>query len=249
VIRVISPYRPFAPESDAHQSLGPFDWIGALEMCQASVKRNSPDTEAVAITDIDTRLPVPSLQFKTTERRLMLWILDVCLRYLESDAFDRDTVMVSPDCLVLKDLRPWFAEKDAEMGIVIRTEPKHRESGRVILNQVQFWRRSSRQKIVAFYHEALKLAKTLPEDVIVWGADTEPLRQLLEPIDAGVWDRAGLRVDLIEWHQILEGLTTEHKRCLAWGSPIRVSRSILDFRATRKLWMRQAFDSLIGVPA
>ncbi len=31
-IRIVSPYRPFVAESQAHQMLGEFDWIGALRM-------------------------------------------------------------------------------------------------------------------------------------------------------------------------------------------------------------------------
>lgn len=246
-LRVVSPYRPFEPESDAHRSLGPFDWIGALEMLQASVARNTRDTEAVAITDVDTALPVPTMCFLTTEQRLMLWILDVAARYIESTAFDRDTVMISPDCLVMGDLRPWFADSSADMGIIVRTEEKHRGTGRVILNQVQFWRHAAKDRIAAFYRHALALARTLPEEILVWGADTEPLQRLLAPIDAGVFDRAGLRVDLIPWHQVLEPLTTEHKRQLSAGEPMRTSRPVIDFRSHRKHWMRQAYESLMGV--
>lgn len=246
-LRVVSPYRPFAPESVEHQTLGPFDWLGALEMLHASVARHTPDAEAVAITDVDTALPVPMLGFLTSERRLMLWILEVSLRYLESSAFDRDTVLISPDCLVLGDLRA--VVPDADLGIVVRTESKHRGTGRVILNQVQFWRRAAQPALVAFYQQALRLARALPEDVIRWGADTEPLRQLLEPIEAGMAARQGLTVALMPWHEVLEPLTRENIDRLERGETMRVSKPVLDFRYTRKHHMRAAFESLFGVPA
>jgi hypothetical protein len=82
-VRVVTPFRPFEPESREHLELGPFDWIGAIGMLRASVER-SCHCETVAVTDVDTTLPGPTFQYATTHRRLMLWILDVSLRYLES---------------------------------------------------------------------------------------------------------------------------------------------------------------------
>lgn len=238
--QVVTPFRPFPPESDEHLLLGPFDWIGAIRMLEASVARSN-GVPVITLTDIDTRLPVPSLTFITHERRLMLWILEVCLCYLESDAFDRDTAMVSPDCLVLENLQPWFR---GELGIVVRTEEKHRGTGRVILNQLQFWSHAAKPRLVAFYREALRIAKGLPEDVIRWGADTEPIRQLLEPIEPGFWERQGLAVDLIPWHEVLEPLTRDNITRLQAGETMQVYRPVLDFRYTRKHHMAAAFDAL-----
>jgi hypothetical protein len=245
-LRVVSPFRPFAAESVEHLDLGPFDWVAALEMLQWSVRRNCPNTEAVAITDVDTDLPVPALSFKTTERRLMLWILDVSLRYLESSAFDRDTVMVSPDMLVLGDLRPWFT---ADLGVLVRPEQKHRDSGRTVMNQVQWWSHQAKPALIAFYRQALAIARTLPENVITWGADTEPIRQLIEPIELGVCVRGGLSVSLIHFGSVMVSLSKANIDRLAMGEPILVGHTVLDFKYTRKQHMRAAFESLYGVAA
>ena len=241
--QVVTPYRPFKPESDHHLTLGPFDWVGAIQMLRDSVRRSN-GVETLTLTDVGTSLPVPALKFATKQKRLMLWILDVCLCYLASDAFDRDTVMVSPDCLVLGPLAPWF---EADLGVVVRTEEKHRGSGRMVLNQVQFWSHAAKPMLVAFYQQALKIAKKLPDDVITWGADTVPIHQMLEPIEYGIGDRMGMRVYQIAWHQILEALTHEHIVQLEAGEAIRVSRPILDFRATRKRHMKMAYDALFPV--
>jgi hypothetical protein len=245
-LRVVSPYRPFAAESLEHQELGPFNWVGAIEMLQESVRRYCPKTEAVVITDVDTDLSVPALSFTTTERRLMLWILDVSLRYLESDAFDRDTVMVSPDMLVLGDLRPWFT---ADLGVLVRPEEKHQQTGRTVLNQVQWWSHAAKRSLVAFYRRALSIARTLPEDVIRWGADTEPIRQLIDPIEVGVGARSGLRVSQIHFASVMESLSRGNIDRLALGEPLVVTHAVLDFKYTRKHFMRAAFESLCGVAA
>ena len=58
-MRVVSPYRPFVPESGSHQALGPFDWVGALGMLRTSV-RVACGCETYALTDVDTTLPGPT---------------------------------------------------------------------------------------------------------------------------------------------------------------------------------------------
>jgi hypothetical protein len=244
--QVVSPYRPFPAESDAHLVLGPFDWEGALEMLRESVGR-SCGVETYAITDVDTDLPVPAFRFETHERRLMLWILEVSLRYLESPAFDKDTVMVSPDILILGDLAPWFT---ADLGVLVRPEEKHQISGRAILNQVQWWRVKAKKRLAVFYRDALALATALPEDVIRWGADTAPLQQLLSPLEIGHWPRAGLAVNLIHASVPMESLSSVNINRLDQDLPLLVSRPILDFRYTRKRHMRRVFESLFArVPA
>jgi hypothetical protein len=239
-MQVVSPYRPFAPESDHHRSLGPFDWVGALEMLRVSVKQHC-GCETYAITDVDTDLDVPAFQFQTVERRLMVWILEVSRAFLDSERFDRDTVMVSPDVLVLDDLSPLFG---ADLGVLIRPEPKHVESGRTILNQVQWWSHDAKTRLVAFYRQALDIARSLPEPMATWGGDTEPLRQLLEPLAVGVSRRSKLRVQMHHASLVMESLTRLQMTQLDQGQPMMVSRPLLDFRYTRKLHMRAAYDQL-----
>lgn len=249
-IRIVSPFRPFPIESEPHQALGPFDWIGALEMLQASVERNCPETTFTALTDVDTTLPVPAFQFKTRERRLMLWILEVCFKFLNSKHFDRDTVMVSPDMLVMGDLRRFF--RGADLGVLVRPEQKHIDSGRPILNQVQFWRHKAKGKLIGFYNTALHIAKEqLTEDLIVWGGDTEPIRRLIEPIALGVTETQAwsVLVEQIHFSEVMESLSQLQIDQLTAGLPIQTSRPVLDFKYTRKRYQRAAFESLFGVPA
>lgn len=245
-LQVVSPYRPFAPESDEHRELGPFDWVAALQMMGESVRR-SCRCPMFAITDVDTELPVLNFQFETTERRLMLWILDVSLRYLESPAFDRDTILISPDILVLRDLRPWLT---ADLGVIVRPEAKHTD--RPILNQVQWWRYSAKDRLVAFYREVLDLARTLPEASIRWGADTVPFERLLAPLEIGQRRYGHLDVALIHASHVIEPLSALNIKRLAWGRPLVVTRPVLDFRYTRKRYMARAYESIFAqaeVPA
>lgn len=243
--QVVSPYRPFPAESDEHLVLGPFNWEEALGMLRASVQR-SCRVKTFAITDVDTTLAVPSFQFETTERRLMLWILEVSLRYLESPQFDKDTVMISPDILVLGDLSPWFR---GDLGVLVRPEEKHQLSGRAILNQVQWWRVGAKKRLVTFYRRALALAQAMPEDVIRWGADTAPLQQLLAPLEIGLVTRDGLAVDMIHASVPMESLSGVNINRLDQGLGLLLSRPVLDFRYTRKWHMRRVFDAIFtGVP-
>lgn len=246
-IQVVSPYRPFPAESVEHQALGAFDWEDALRMLADSVTQ-SCSCPTYAITDVDTTLDVPSFKFRTRERRLMLWILEVSLKYLESAKFDRDTVMISPDMLVLGDIRPWFT---SDLGILVRPDAKFQQSRHEILNQAQWWRRSAKRPLAAFYRRALAMARDLPEPLLTWGADTEPIRQLVEPLTPGVVERHGLSVALIDASQPMESLSGVNINRLQYGKPLRLDRPILDFRYTRKRHMRAVYDALFPgeVPA
>lgn len=242
-MKVVTPYRPFTPESLEHERLGAFDWLAAIEMLAASVRRCGGQT--IALTDLHTKVPVSAIRFETREPRLMLWLLEVMLKYLSSPAFDRDTVMITPDALVFEDLSPYFF---ADLGIIVRLDPKF--SAIPILNSVQWWRHRAKPRLIAFYTEVLAIARALPEEWLVWGADSEPLRQLLQPLSPGVHQRAGLRVALLPTTWVMDGISgpimrrLEEGESIDWPPPL----PILDFRSSRKQFMRAYYNATLGAP-
>lgn len=240
-MRVVTPFRPFAPESHAHRLLGPFDWIGAMRMLRTSVSL-ACDCDTVAITDVDTDLPVPSFQFHTVERRLMLWILEVSRAYLASDLFNCNTVMVSPDMLVYGPLEPYFT---ADLGILVRTGKFAQK--RPVLNSVQWWAPAAKDRLVAWYDDALAYAKHLQEDSIVWGADTEPFEHLLAPLEREcIAMRGNLSVAFLPCESIVEAMQTSDATRLHAERPIVPSCAVVDFRYGRKRLMADYFDATIG---
>lgn len=245
-MRVVSPYKPFPPESVEHVSLGPFDWIAALRMLAVSVTRSN-SCETFALTDAATPLPVTAFAYPTQQRRLMLWILEVTLAYLDSEDFDCDTVMASPDVLVFGDLRSYFA---GDLTVLIRASEGF--AARPILNGVQWWPIRSKAKLIAFYRDALALAETLPQSFLRWGADTEPLRQLLAPVVPGRIDRHGLDVSCLHSRAVMRSLTQSLMDTMDAGEPIEYPRCpVVDFKYLRKRYMAAYFDATIGaqVPA
>lgn len=228
-MKIVSPYRPFEPESAAHRKLGAFDWIAALSMLRASV-RQSCACETYALTDVDTVLPAPAHHYATTQARLMLWIVEVSLCYLRSDDFDQDTVLVSPDVVVTGDLRRWFR---ADLGVVVRFGPKY--VTKPILNAVQFWRHAAKEALIAFYAEALRIAETLPEGFLRWGADTEPIRQLVSPIVGGGGRRLDLSVAFLDHHSLFAPVSTRYlEHAITGGGLVRFPQPIVDFKGLRK---------------
>lgn len=245
-MKVVSPFRPFQAESTVHQELGAFDWVEALRLMRASVQ-HSCDCEAYALTDVDTDLPVPMIQVETTERRLMLWIVEVTLRYLESPFFDQDTVLISPDVLVFKQLSACFTGGD--LSIIVRLEPKFQAWP--FMSVAQWLPVRSRAVLVALYQEVLAIARSLPEDVVVWGADSEPLRQLLEPAESGLVDRtvAGrpFRVHMLPSTHYLRALSSKAMQRIDAGAPAKwPSAALIDCRAHRKRYMARYFAATIG---
>ena len=244
-LRIVAPFRPCPPESELHRQLAAdgFDWLEALRMCTHSA-RLACGCPVHALTDLETTLPVETLHVPTTERRLMLWTLDACAAFLASQAFDRDTVMLDVDQLVYGNLARYFTP-GVNLGVLVRTTAKHAE-GQPLLNGVQFWHRRNRSPLVRFYREALALARTLPEDRLVWGADTDAVRQLLEPITLGIHERAGLVVEMIDAEQVLETYNNRLEWTVSQGLPVVPIRPVVDFRWFRKPAMAALYRASIG---
>ena len=239
-MKIVSPYKPFAPESEPHRKLGAFDWCGALAIMADSVTR-ACGCRTVALSDETTALPIDAYRFPTSEPRLMLWILEVSLAYLESPHFDDDTVLVSPDIIVLDELAPYFG---GDLTILIRTGDKFRD--RPIMNGMQWWRRASRTRLVAFYLRALAVARALPDDIIAWGADSDAIRVLLEPTSLGVHERSGCHVSMVEAESVLLPLSGQMMRAVDKGRAlVRPSAPAIDFKyASRKPYLSRVWKAL-----
>lgn len=245
-IRIVVPFRPFAPESDLHRTLRDFDWLAALRMVVHSAVE-ACQCPVHAVTDRDTDLPVPALQYVTRERRLMLWVLEACAAFLSSEAFDRDTIALDVDQIVTRDLAP-LMPPDADLGLLIRPQPKP-NGGERLLNGVQFWSVRAKDRLAGFYRSVLDRACRLSDDEIRWGADTIALRQLVEPLAIGTQLRAGLRVAFIEEFRVLEAFSSEQMFRLKRGDAWPTTRPVIDFRYKRKGAMRPVFESIFGVQA
>lgn len=237
----MAPFRPFAPESELHKSMPDFDWIGAIRMLFLSAHCSGPcDTKV--ITDVDTELGLPSLQYQTRHRRLMLWTLEATLKYVESRDFDRHTVVVDCDQLIYRDLSRWF-QNHVDLCVLVRPNQKHREQGGFpFLNTVQWLNGRSRKKLAAFYRRALAVAEGMPEPLLQWGADQEAVRSLLEPIDEGIFQRAGLTVKMINSDDVIETISSFQIEAIENGKMPWPSRSVLDGRWRRKEYLRPAFE-------
>lgn len=243
-MKIVTPFRPFPPESEHHQKLGPFDWADAVRMLRASAAK-ACGCDTFLITDVDTPAIGQTYAYATTHRRLMLWILDVSLAYLRSNDFDQDTALVSPDVLVFGDPRPYFT---ADLSLLVRTGEKFRSKPeKQILNSVQWWRVDAKARLIDFYQHALALAITLPEDRITWGADTDPLVALAAPVVAGRSDRAGVSFFGVEMSTVMTALTAVDQSRLRDGrAPHRPRHVFVDFKYGRKAYMRRYFETVIG---
>jgi hypothetical protein len=166
----------------------------------------------------------------------MLWILEVCLSYIKSHHFDTDTVMVSPDCLVVGDLGKYFI---ADITLLMRFGEKHVD--RPFLNAVQWWSLAAKERLIEFYSEALEIAHTLPEDQKRWGADCESIHRMVAPIEYGTHERHGVHVAMINAAHILRPFNET-----TWGLKVHY-HPIIDFRFHRKRYMRTYFESTMGL--
>lgn len=245
-IRVVAPFRPFPAEAEIHRVLERegFDWNAALKMLVKSAEI-SCGCEVHILTDVDTDLDVPMLRYPTESRRLMVWSVEICLKYLESHDFNRNTVMLDCDQLIYGNLRKWFKKTPpVDLGVLVRPHGKHIEQGgEPLLNGVQFWHRGGRSRLVDLYRRCLEVAKSLPEHRIEWGGDTDALRLLIEPIELGIVERSGVTVQMWPAEDILESWSSTHLAMLESGKVPQVDHAVLDFRALRKRYMAPMFQA------
>lgn len=246
-IRVVAPYKPFKPECGTHQLLERegFDWPAAIAMMMQTTRESNDDCPVHILTDLETPLAVPALRYDTSSQRLMVWSIEVCLRYLQSDDFDRNTVMLDCDQLVFGKLRKWFKKDSSEdLGVLIRPHGKHIQAGgEPLLNGVQFWHRAGRDRLVAFYARCLEVVQQLPEHRIAWGGDTDALRMLIEPLELGVSERSGAMVQMWQSDEVLESWSSTQSAMLDAGEVPVVRHAVLDFRALRKRDMAKMFHA------
>jgi len=243
-MRVVLPFRPFPAESELHQRMEAeqFDWMQALRMAVHSVTVTCR-CPVHAITDPQTDLPVPSLRYASDEKRLMLWTLDAVRAYIDSSDFDRPTVMLDVDQLVYRPLGSYF-RPGVHLGVLVRTNDKYKDNW--LLNGVQFWSPKGKAELVAFFAEALRRARKASEASLTWGADTDIVRMMLEPLALGVQERHGLIVEMIESDQVIEEYHKRHEYLMDAGEPPWPNRAVMDFRWRRKPAMPRVYRATFG---
>lgn len=242
-MKIVSPFRPYAPYISNHIELA-FDWPAALQMLHASIERVAP-CPFFALTDLDADLPVPAHRYATSEPRLMVWLLEVWHAYVTSEDFDQDTVMVSPDMLLVQPIAPVFAQR-FDLGLAVRTERKFFDK-RPLLNGIHFWRHSAKPALGAFFAAALERVRTFEPELLRWGGDAEAVWQLVQPVKATdrVLKRQGLSVGILEARGILRSVSTpEMEQAAAGRRLIRQDVPVLDFRYRRKASMPAVFKAL-----
>lgn len=243
-IRLVAPFFTLPAENHHHQELADFDWIDAIRMLSHSAEL-ACGVPVEVITDASEPMPLRCIKFQTHHRRLMLWQLEACVRYLQSDYFDRDTVMLDCDQLVYQDLSKFFAA-NVDLGLLVRPTLKHKDTWKKVLNGVQFWNLRAKKRLAQFYREALARAEQLRPELLIWGADTAALVEMIEPVTVGLAMRHGVRVEMIDYQRVLEALSEDQIAGMRKGIAPRPIRAVMDFRYSRKLNMRQAYEMTIG---
>jgi hypothetical protein len=243
-IRLVAPFFPLPAQNAHHQALADFDWIDAIRMLSHSAEI-ACGVPVQVITDTSADLSLPALRYDTTHRLLMLWVLEACVRYLESDDFDRDTVCLDCDQLIFSDLARFFAPR-MDLGILLRPMLARRDSWKKVINGVQFWSVRAKSKLAAFYRAALARAERMSGELQAWGADTQAIRELLEPIVAvGLVERMGLRVHLISDTRVSFPLTETQIDAMQVGIAPQSRHAVMDFRYRRKLHMRHVYEMTV----
>jgi hypothetical protein len=107
------------------------------------------------------------------EDRLMNWVLAAQIAYIRHPMFDCNSVIFSPDALIVRPLQPIFDEV-FDVGFTDRQNPRW-----PINNGVIFLKPQHKERIAAFWEDGLKICKAYPEDIQNWYGDQQCLKDLL----------------------------------------------------------------------
>lgn len=236
-MKVVTPYRRITPYTKYHVRLANegFDWLDAIRMLASSAEKRS-GVATYALTN--EPLSVPHYAYECGEQELMLWLLEVCACYLESEQFDQNTVCISPDSLVYRHLDIFDGEFDIAFSCRKNSPAAEKKP---LMNGAQWWSHAAKDRLAALFRECLEMARRLPEGLRRWGADTVPLLELLGPVEEGIWSRHGITVRYLPPGS-MRTMTTTTMRKEKMGAPVRV----VDFKGWSKLLMRAYFAREYG---
>lgn len=161
-------------------------YLDLIGMAFASAKRFDYSTVLIGNTFMHGDYKMEFLPDQ--EPHLMNWILAAQLAYIESPLFDQDSVIFSPDALVLKRLEPVF-DLAFDVAFTDRKNPRW-----PINNGVIYLKPEKRAELAAMWRKCLEICKSYPVETQDWYGDQQSLNDALQ---AGVHTELGLQVELL----------------------------------------------------
>jgi hypothetical protein len=149
---------------------GDDQYLSLIEKALASAKRF--DYETVLVGNIeagDLKLPVK----EEADGHLMNWILAAQLAYIESPLFSCNTVIFSPDALILRPLASVFLN-DFDVAVTTRSNRRW-----PINNGVIFLKHTRKHAIAQCWRRALEICRAYPEDIQKWYGDQQALHEMI----------------------------------------------------------------------
>lgn len=166
---------------------------------------------------------------------LMLWILEAQKAYLESDAFDCNSIFFSPDALIIKPIHDKFTGFD--LGVTLNEQQKDIVA---LNNGVIFISPKNKDKLIKLWEDAIEIYRNYRPELQEWGGDQKALHDALKAAD---WKPYDLEVAKLP--------------CADFNAPVSKSDPILDrniiaqahiihFKGPRKSKMAQMWKELKG---
>lgn len=137
---------------------------------------------------------------------LMLWILETQKAYLESDAFNCNSVFFSPDALIIKPIHDKFTGFD--LGVTLNEQQPNEYA---LNNGVIFIAPKNKDKLIKLWEDAIKICKNYRAELQEWGGDQKALHDALK---AANWCPYDLKVARLN--------------CKDFNSPVSKSDPIVD---------------------
>ncbi len=164
---------------------------------------------------------------------LMVWILEAQKAYMESRYFNKDSILFSPDTLIIKPIE--FPKCDLGVTLNYLQPVKH-----MLNNGVIFIKPRHKDKLIKLWEDAIKICKSYPQALQEWGGDQMALQEVLVVND---WEPYGLKVKLLNCEDYNASITKnnpiEDKRILERAR-------IIHFKGERKKKMAQIWNEIKG---
>ena len=159
---------------------------------------------------------------------LMIWILEAQKNYIESDAFNCNSVLFSPDALIIKPLEEIF-EQDFDCAVTLRADT-------ILNNGVIFIKPQNKNRLIKLWDDAIKKCWSYHAALQNWGGDQKALQDVLSSADYKPHGLNVIKVDMEKYNApyIRAGIETNKE--------LLEKASIVHFKGDRKKLMQETWE-------
>ena len=208
-----------------YADLGNSDYVPLIDMAFASARKFGYKT--VLVTDAGA-----------TKETLMPWILAAQKKFIDSDDFDGNSVLFSPDCLINRPLEPVF-DFDFDLGVTSGFNPDY-----PINNGVIYLKHQCKEKLSKLWGEMVARCLTYSPELQRWYGDQKAMHEIIREANDKPYGLNVKRLIASKYNASFNSDPKYHES----NNLMAQSAYVLHFKGKRKAQMAEWWEKLCSQP-